>query len=137
MTVAFVGFTKEFQRQFLGGELEVELVPMGTLAERLRCGGAGIPAFYSAAGYGTGYHRGGLPVRLSSSGEVVATSSPKEERTFGGRPWLLEEGLTGDFSLVKAFRGDRFGNLQYRHTARNFNPAVASAGRVTVAEVEE
>ena len=119
MVSSYVGENKEFERQFLSGELEVELVPQGTLAERLRAGGAGIPAFFTPAGYGTQVAEG------------------KETREFGGRPHVLEHGITGDFALVKAWKGDRYGNLIYRHTARNFNPLCAMAGRVTIAEVEE
>jgi len=119
MVSSYVGENKEFERQFLSGELEVELVPQGTLAERCRAGGAGIPAFYTPAGVGTPIAEG------------------RETREFGGREYLLETGLTADFALVKAWRGDRLGNLQYRKTARNFNPMMAAAGRITIAEVEE
>ncbi len=119
MVSSYVGENKEFERQFLSGELEVELVPQGTLAERLRAGGAGIPAFYTPAGVGT-------PV-----------AAGKEVRLFAGKPYLLETALTADFALVKAWRGDRAGNLVYNKTARNFNPMAAAAGRVTIAEVEQ
>jgi 3-oxoacid CoA-transferase subunit A len=119
MVSSYVGENKEFERQYLSGELEVELVPQGTLAERCRAGGAGIPAFYTPAGVGTPIAEG------------------RETRVFDGREYLLETGLTADFSLVKAWRSDRLGNLQYRMTARNFNPMMAAAGRVTIAEVEE
>jgi len=119
MVSSYVGENKIFETQFLSGELEVELVPQGTLAERMRAGGAGIPAFYVPAGVGT-------PV-----------ADGKEERTFDGTPYLLERGIVGDFAFVKAWKGDRLGNLVYRRTARNFNPLAATAGRVTVAEVEQ
>lgn len=119
MVSSYVGENKEFERQFLSGELEVELVPQGTLAERIRAGGAGIPAFYTPAGVGTPVAEG------------------KEVRLFDGKPHLLETALTADFALVKAWRGDRAGNLVYNRTARNFNPMMAAAGRVTIAEVEE
>ncbi len=119
MVSSYVGENKEFERQYLSGEREVELVPQGTLAERCRAGGAGIPAFYTPAGVGTPIAEG------------------RETRVFDGREYLLETGLTADFSLVKAWRSDRLGNLQYRMTARNFNPMMAAAGRVTIAEVEE
>ncbi|MBK9796614.1 MAG: CoA transferase subunit A [Holophagaceae bacterium] len=119
MVSSYVGENKEFERQFLSGELEVELVPQGTLAERCRAGGAGIPAFYTPAGVGTPIAEG------------------RETRLFNGREYLLETALTADFALVKAWRGDRLGNLQYRRTARNFNPMMAAAGRITIAEVEE
>ena len=116
---SYVGGNKEGERQLLAGEVEVELVPQGTLAERIRAGGAGIPAFYTPAGIGT----------------VIAEG--KEVRSFEGRDYLLERALTADFALVKAWRGDALGNLVYRRTARNFNPAMATAGAVTIAEVEE
>src|SRR5688572_26835087 len=119
MVSSYVGENKEFERQFLSGELEVELVPQGTLAERLRAGGAGIPGFYTPAGYGTPVAEG------------------KEVREFDGRHYVLERGITGDYALVKAWKGDRYGNLIFRLTARNFNPLCAMAGRITIAEVEE
>lgn len=119
MVSSYVGENKEFERQLLSGELEVDLVPQGSLAERLRAGGAGIPAFYTPAGYGTKVAEG------------------KETRLFGGKPYVLEQAITGDFALIKARRGDRFGNLVFEKTARNFNPLCAMAGRITVAEVEE
>jgi 3-oxoacid CoA-transferase A subunit len=119
MVSSYVGENAEFERQFLSGELEVEFVPQGTLAERMRAGGAGIPAFFTPAGYGT----------------VVADG--KETREFDGRQYVMERGIVGDFSLVAAWRGDRLGNLQYRKSARNFNPMAATAGKICVAEVEE
>jgi len=119
MVSSYVGENAEFERQFLAGELEVEFVPQGTLAERMRAGGAGIPAFYTPAGYGT----------------VVAEG--KETKEFDGRMYVMERGIVGDFSLVAAWKGDRLGNLVYRKTARNFNPMAATAGKICVAEVEE
>lgn len=119
MVASYVGENKEFERQFLSGELEVELIPQGTLAERIRAGGAGIPAFYTPAGVGTPIAEG------------------RETRVFDGKEYLLETALQADFSLVKAWKGDGLGNLIYRGTAQNFNPMIATAGRVTVAEVEE
>jgi 3-oxoacid CoA-transferase subunit A len=119
MIGSYVGENKEFERQVLAGELEVELIPQGTLAEKIRAGGAGIPAFYTQAGVGTPIAEG------------------KETRVFNGREYLLEEALTADFSLVRAWKADKMGNLVYRKTARNFNPMIASAGKVTIAEVEE
>jgi len=119
MIASYVGENKEFERQYLSGELEVELVPQGTLAERIRAGGAGIPAFYTPAGVGTPIAKG------------------RETRGFNGKEYLLELALKADFSLVKAWRGDGLGNLVYRRTAQNFNPMMAAAGRVTIAEVEE
>jgi 3-oxoacid CoA-transferase subunit A len=137
VTGSYVGENKEFARQYLSGELEVELVPQGTLAERLRAGGAGIPAFYTPAGVGTQVARGGLPWRHAADGSVAVASPPKETRDFAGRPHVLEHGITTDFALVRAWRGDRHGNLRFRGAASNFNPLAAMAGRVTVAEVEE
>jgi 3-oxoacid CoA-transferase subunit A len=137
MVSSYVGENKEFERQYLSGELEVELTPQGTLAERLRAGGAGIPAFYTATGAGTAISDGGLPLRYAADGSVAKLSSKKETREFDGRTYVLEPAIRGDFALVKAWRGDRFGNLVYRHTAMNFNPMMATAAKVTVAEVEE
>lgn len=137
MTGSYVGENKEFARQYLSGELEVELVPQGTLAERLRAGGAGIPAFYTPAGVGTQVARGGLPWRYAADGTVALASPPKETRDFAGRACVLEHGITTDFALVRAWRGDRHGNLVFRKSAANFNPLAAMAGRVTVAEVEQ
>ncbi len=119
MVSSYVGENAEFERQFLSGELEVELVPQGTLAEKMRAGGAGIPAFFTPTGAGT----------------LVAEG--KETRAYGGRECVLEESIVGDFSLVAAWKGDRFGNLVYRRSARNFNPVAATAGRVCLAEVEQ
>jgi 3-oxoacid CoA-transferase/3-oxoacid CoA-transferase subunit A len=137
MVSSYVGENKEFERQYLSGELEVELVPQGTLAERLRAGGAGIPAFYTPTGAGTAISEGGLPLRYSGDGSVQKYSEKKEVRSFDGRDYVLERAITGDFAIVKAWKGDRFGNLVYRHTAMNFNPMMATAARVTIAEVEE
>ncbi|MGW7436979.1 CoA transferase subunit A [Streptomyces sp. NPDC054849] len=137
MTSSYVGENKEFARQYLSGELEVELVPQGTLAERLRAGGAGIPAFYTPAGAGTQIADGGLPWRYAPDGSVAVASPPKETKSFGDREYLMEEGITTDFALVRAAVGDRHGNLVFHSSARNFNPLAAMAGRVTVAEVEE
>jgi 3-oxoacid CoA-transferase subunit A len=119
MISSYVGENKEFERQFLSGELEVELNPQGTLAERLRAGGAGIPAFFTPTGVGT----------------VVADG--KEVREFDGRPYVMEKAIRGDYALVKAYKADPFGNLIYNKTARNFNPMMATAGKITIAEVEE
>jgi 3-oxoacid CoA-transferase subunit A len=119
MVSSYVGENKEFERQYLSGELEVELVPQGTLAERIRAGGAGIPAFYTPAGVGTPIGEG------------------REVRSFNGKEYLLETGMTADFALIKAWKADTTGNLVYNKTTRNFNPMMAAAGRVTIAEVEE
>lgn len=119
MISSYVGENKIFEKQFLSGELEVELVPQGTLAERIRAGGAGIPGFYTATGVGTPIAEG------------------KEHKVFNGKTYILEEGITGDYAFVKAWKGDKQGNLVFRKTARNFNPLAAMSGKVTVAEVEE
>jgi 3-oxoacid CoA-transferase subunit A len=137
MVSSYVGENKEFERQYLSGELEVELTPQGTLAERLRAGGAGVVAFYTPTGVGTEISEGGLPVRYAPDGTVATFSPKKETREFDGHPYVLEAAITGDFAIVKAWRGDRFGNLVYRHTAMNFNPMMASAAKVTIAEVEQ
>ncbi|MBA3419856.1 MAG: CoA transferase subunit A [Geodermatophilaceae bacterium] len=136
-TGSYVGENKEFERQFLQGELEVELCPQGTLAERLRAGGSGIPAFYTPGGVGTQVAEGGIPLRYNSDGTVAAASEPKEVRDFDGTPYVLERGIVTDFALVRAAKGDRHGNLVYDFSARNFNPLCAMAGRITIAEVEE
>ena len=119
MISSYVGENALFEQQLLNGELEVELTPQGTLAEKIRAGGAGIPAFFTAPGYGTPLGEG------------------KEVREFHGRHYILEESITGDFALVKGWKADRYGNVIYRHTARNFNPLAATAGKITVVEVEE
>jgi 3-oxoacid CoA-transferase A subunit len=119
MISSYVGENAEFERQLLSGELEVELIPQGTLAERIRAGGAGIPAFFTPAGYGTEVAQG------------------KESREFHGKMYLMETWLRADFSIVKAWKGDTAGNLIYKGTARNFNPMMATAGKITIAEVEE
>ncbi|MCX4706644.1 CoA transferase subunit A [Streptomyces sp. NBC_01352] len=137
VTGSYVGENKEFARQYLSGELEVELVPQGTLAERLRAGGAGVPAFYTPAGVGTQVAQGGLPWRYAADGTVAVASPPKETRDFDGRTYVLEHAITTGFALVRAWRGDRHGNLVFRKAAANFNPLAAMAGRITVAEVEE
>ncbi|WP_207839664.1 3-oxoacid CoA-transferase [Williamsia soli] len=140
MTASYVGENKEFERQYLQGELEVELVPQGTLAEKLRAGGSGIPAFYTATGVGSQVADGGLPWRFGPNGDVVTQSPPKPVETmeFNGRtrPFVLEKAITCDFGLVRAWKGDRHGNLVFRKSARNFNPLAAMAGQVTIAEVE-
>jgi len=137
VTGSYVGENKEFARQYLGGELEVELTPQGTLAERLRAGGSGIPAFFTPAGVGTMIADGGLPWRYGPTGDVVLASPPKEVREFGGKEYVLEEGIDTDYALVRAAIGDRHGNLVMHESARNFNPLCAMAGRITIAEVEE
>ncbi|GAA66187.1 CoA transferase subunit A [Pseudoalteromonas arctica] len=116
---SYVGENALFEQQLLSGEIDVELTPQGTLAEKMRAGGAGIPAFYTATGYGTPVAEG------------------KDVKEFNGRPYILEESITGEFAIVKAWKADRYGNLVFRHTAMNFNPMAATAGKITVAEVEE
>jgi 3-oxoacid CoA-transferase subunit A len=133
---SYVGENREFARQYLSGELELELCPQGTLAERLRAGGCGIPAFYTPAGVGTLVADGGLPWRYGSDGTVAMASPAKEVRRFGELDYVLELGIVCDFALVRAARGDRHGNLSYDASARNFNPLCAMAARITIAEVE-
>lgn len=133
---SYIGNNEEFVRQYLSGELEVELTPQGSLAERLRAGGAGIPAFYTPAGVGTLVADGGLPWRYAPDGSVAVSSPAKEVREFHGADYLLEHALTPDFALVHAHTGDRHGNLVHHRAARNFNPDCAAAARVTIAQVE-
>jgi len=140
VVASYVGENKEFARQYLAGELEVELTPQGTLAERLRAGGSGIAAFYTRTGVGTQVAEGGLPWRYDADGGVAVASPPKPVETFlvrgVEREFVREEAITADYSLVRAAVGDRAGNLVFRSSARNFNPLCAAAGRVAVAEVE-
>lgn len=137
VTGSYIGGNKEFARQYLGGELELELIPQGTLAERLRAGGCGIPAFFTPAGVGTQVADGGLPWRYDGQGGVALASPPKEVREFDGVEYVLERGITTDFALIRAARGDRHGNLVFNKSSRNFNPLAAMAGRIAIAEVEE
>jgi 3-oxoacid CoA-transferase subunit A len=137
VTGSYIGQNKEFARQYLAGEIEVELIPQGTLAERLRAGGTGIPAFYTPAGVGTLVADGGLPWRYHPDGTVAIASPPKEVREFDGREYVLETSIRTDFALVRAAKADRLGNLVFAKSARNFNPLAAMAGRVTIAEAEE
>ncbi|GAB2812479.1 3-oxoacid CoA-transferase subunit A [Lentzea nigeriaca] len=138
---SYVGENKEFARQYLAGELEVELTPQGTLAERMRAGGSGIPAFFTATGAGTQVAEGGIPWRYDVEGNVVVSSPAKETRRFTvdgrEREYVLEQAIIADFALVRASKGDRHGNLVFRRAARNFNPLAAMCGRITIAEVEE
>jgi 3-oxoacid CoA-transferase subunit A len=141
MVSSYVGENKEFERQYLSGELEVELTPQGTLAERLRAGGSGIPAFYTVTGAGTQVADGGLPWLYAADGTVAKASPPKEVKVFEvdgvEKEFVLERAIVADFGLVRAWKGDRHGNLVFNQSARNFNPLAAMAGRVTIAEVEE
>jgi 3-oxoacid CoA-transferase subunit A len=136
MVASYVGENKEFARQYLAGELEVELTPQGTLAERMRAGGSGIAAFFTRTGVGTQVAEGGMPWRYDSAGNIAVASPPKQTQAFDGFEYVLERAITADFGLVRAWKGDRHGNLVYRDSARNFNPLAAMCGSVTVAEVE-
>ena len=136
VTASYVGENKEFARQYLAGELEVELTPQGTLAERLRAGGTGIPAFFTPAGVGSPIADGGMPWRYDADGSVSIASPPKETRVFGDKRYVLEESINADFALVHAEIGDTAGNLVFDKTAMNFNPLAAMAGRITIAQVE-
>ncbi len=137
VVASYIGENREFGRQYLAGELEVELTPQGTLAERLRAGGAGIGAFFTPAGVGTLVAEGGLPWRYHPDGTVAVASPAKEVRSFGGRDMVLEESIVTDVALVRAAVADRQGNLLFHAAARNFNPDVAMAGRLTIVEAEE
>uniref|UniRef100_A0A8C9VC00 Succinyl-CoA:3-ketoacid-coenzyme A transferase n=1 Tax=Scleropages formosus TaxID=113540 RepID=A0A8C9VC00_SCLFO len=137
MISSYVGENAEFERQYLSGELEVELTPQGTLAERIRAGGAGIPAFFTATGYGTLIQQGGSPIKYSKDGSITIASEEREVRTFNGRHYIMEKAITGDFALVKAWKADRAGNIVFRKTARNFNQPMCKAAKVTIVEVEE
>ena len=141
VVASYIGENKEFGRQYLAGEIEVELTPQGTLAERLRAGGVGIPAFYTATGAGTAVSDGGMPLRYAPDGSVAITSDPKELRPFdvfgAPREYVLERAIRTDYGLVRAAVGDRHGNLRFEKAARNFNPLAGMAGRITIAEVDE
>jgi len=141
IVASYIGENKEFARQYLGGEIEVELNPQGTLAERLRAAGTGVPAFYTPAGVGTWIAEGGLPWRYDADGNVTLSSPPKEVREFevqGKRiPFVLEHALSVDYGIIRAAKGDRHGNLVFNKSARSFNPLCGMAGTVTLAEVEE
>jgi 3-oxoacid CoA-transferase/3-oxoacid CoA-transferase subunit A len=137
MVSSYVGENKEFERQFLTGELEVELVPQGTLAERISAGGAGIPAFYTPTGVGTQVSEGGLPMRYNADGSVAQASPKKETREFDGATFVLERALVADYAIVRAAKADRSGNLVFHATAQNFSPMMCMAARTTIVEVEE
>lgn len=136
IVASYVGENKEFAHQYLGGELEVELTPQGTLAERLRAAGVGIPAFYTVTGMGTQVATGGLPWRYGRDGSVALASPPKATIELDAKTFLLERALPADFAFVRAWKGDRHGNLVFRKAARNFNPVCAMAARIAIAEVE-
>ncbi|CAH1966544.1 unnamed protein product [Acanthoscelides obtectus] len=137
MISSYVGENAEFERQYLSGELEVELTPQGTLAERVRAGGAGIPAFFTPTAYGTLVHEGGAPIKYDKNGKVEIASSPRQQQMFYGKNYIMEEAITGDFALIKAWKADRAGNCLFRKSARNFNPPMARAAKTTIVEVEE
>jgi 3-oxoacid CoA-transferase len=141
MIASYVGENKLFEQQYLGGELEVELTPQGTLAERLRAAGAGIPAFFTPTAHGTLIHKGGNVIKYgpggAKSGEVLIAAKPREAREFDGRGYVMEHAIRGDFALVKAWKADERGNLVWKGTSRNFNPDCARAAKVCIAEVEE
>lgn len=135
MISSYVGENAEFERQFLCGELEVELTPQGTLAGRLQAGGAGIPAFYTPTAYGTLVHKGGAPIKYDANKNVAMTSEKREHRLFDNRDCILEEAITGDFALIKGWKADTMGNLLFRKSARNFNVPMAKAAKIAIAEV--
>lgn len=137
MISSYVGENAEFEKQFLSGQLEVELTPQGTLAERIRAGGAGVPAFFTPTAFGTLVHEGGAPIKYNDKGLVELASNQREAREFGGKHYILEEAITGDFALIKAWKADPAGNLIFNKSARNFNPTMARAAKITIVEVEE
>jgi acyl CoA:acetate/3-ketoacid CoA transferase alpha subunit len=140
IVASYVAENKSIPAHFNAGNVELELCPQGTLAEKIRAGGAGIPAFYTATGVGTVLETGGFPTMVdhdTMAHAVIKRSAPRESRVFNGRKYLMEEAITGDFALVKAWKADKHGNLKFRFTAQNFNPECAKAGKVTIAEVEE
>ncbi|CAH1154234.1 unnamed protein product [Phaedon cochleariae] len=137
MISSYVGENAEFEKQFLSGDLEVELTPQGTLAERIRAGGAGIPAFFTPTAFGTLIHEGGAPIKYDKDGKVQISSTQREMQLFNGKPYIMEEAITGDYALIKAWKADPLGNLIFRKSARNFNPTMAKAGKTTIVEVEE
>eukprot|EP00127_Corallochytrium_limacisporum_P007200 Clim_evm73s243 gene=Clim_evmTU73s243 len=137
MISSYVGENKEFERQYLSGELEVELTPQGTLAERIRAGAAGIPAFFTATGYGTLIHEGGSPIKYNTDKSIQIASTPRESREFNGHNYIMEEAITGDYGLIRAWKADEVGNLVFRKTTANFNLPMAKAAKTTIVEVEE
>lgn len=134
---SYVGENKAFAQQYLSGELELELTPQGTIAERLRAGGVGIPGFYTVTGAGTWVADGGIPTKYNSDGTVAKTSEPKETKEFDGVEYVLERAIVSDFALVKALKADRHGNVVFHESARNFNPPCAMSGKVCIVEAEE
>ena len=137
VTASYIGTNKEFERQYLTGKIELELTPQGTLAEKMRSGGAGIPAFYTPAGVGTYVETGQLPTQFDEQGNVLKYSTPRELREFDDKQYILERSITTDFALIRAYIADTQGNCVFRKTARNFNPNAAMAGRITIVEAEK
>lgn len=137
MLSTYVGENSIFEQQYLKGDLEVELTPQGTLAERIRAGGAGIPAFYTPTGYGTMRHLGGLPIKHDKEGKIEIASEPKEMKIFNGKPYIMEEAIVGDYALIRAHMADEMGNLVFRKAAKNFNSAMCMSGKITIVEVDE
>ncbi|RKP03912.1 hypothetical protein CXG81DRAFT_8897 [Caulochytrium protostelioides] len=137
MIASYVGDNKLFERLYLTGALEVELTPQGTLAERCRAGGAGIPAFFTPAGVGTAVEHGGMPIKYGADGTPIEVSTPREARTFNGRPYLMERAITGDYALIKGWKADALGNVVFRGSAQNFNTSMAKAAATCIVEVEE
>jgi len=137
VTASYIGTNKEFERQYLEGLIELELTPQGTLAEKMRSGGAGIPAFFTPAGVGTWVESGELPTKFDSTGNPIKFSEPRERRSFNGKEYILEKTITTDFALVRAYKADSQGNCVFRKSARNFNPNAGMSGRVTIVEAEQ
>lgn len=137
VTASYIGTNKEFERQYLSGLIELELTPQGTLAEKMRSGGSGIPAFYTPAGVGTLVETGQLPTQFDHEGNVLKYSEPRESRTFDDKEYILEKSITTDFALVRAYIADTQGNCVFRKTAKNFNPVAAMAGKIAIVEAEQ
>jgi 3-oxoacid CoA-transferase subunit A len=137
VTASYIGTNKEFERQYLSGLIELELTPQGTLAEKMRSGGSGIPAFYTPAGVGTFVETGEIPTQFDHNGKVIKYSEPRELRTFDNKEYILEKSITTDFALVRAYIADTQGNCVFRKTAKNFNPVAAMAGKITIVEAEQ
>ncbi len=137
VTASYIGTNKEFERQYLSGLIELELTPQGTLAEKMRSGGSGIPAFYTPAGVGTLVQTGQLPTQFDHEGNVLKYSEPRESRTFDDKEYILEKSITTDFALVRAYIADTQGNCVFRKTAKNFNPVAAMAGKIAIVEAEQ
>lgn len=137
MISSYVGENAEFEKQYLTGELELELTPQGTLAERIRAGGAGIPAFFTPTGYSTLVHQGGSPIKYKEDGSVEIASGTRQEQMFNGISYIMEEAIVGDFAFIKAQKADESGNLVFNKSARNFNPTMCRAAKCTIVEVEE